>query len=407
MAEALYRGFKARPALLPITRARVDPTKPFDYLRQLVRGGPPGPSVEAEAATPFVGITTDGRPQPGLYHLEDTGLDPAPIVAAALDLDSALDPQHRRALHHPVDASEWRKWTNAYPGWEPHGVFLADLDQNQRDAALALVRASLSAKGFDDVQGAMRLNGELGRLLGQYLDTLTEWTYWIALFGTPSVDAPFGWQLYGHHVCVSCFVLEHQMVLSPTFLGAELESQQLFEEHRVAALELMAALSPAQRHRAVLHPSMRADDLPPDLAGPADGRHLGGAGQDNRVVPYAGLRADVLTKGQQALLWRVLETFWSRLRAGPAQANLDEARHHLADTYLAWIGTTEAERPFYYRIHSPVVLAEYDNHPGIFLDFDEPEPFHVHTIIRTPNGNDYGRDLLRQHYERHHQRGGR
>jgi Protein of unknown function (DUF3500) len=407
VAEALYRGFKARPPLLPITRARVDPTKSFDYLRQLVRAGPPGPSVEGEAATPFVGITTDGRPQPGLYHLGDTGLDPAPIVAAALDLDSALDPHHRCALHHPVDAAEWRKWTNAYPGWEPHGVFLADLDQNQREAALALVRASLSAKGFDDVQGAMRLNGELGQLLGQYLDTLSEWTYWIALFGSPSVDAPFGWQLYGHHVCVSCFVLEHQMVLSPTFLGAELESQQLFEEHRVVALELMAALSPAQRDRAVLYPSMRADDLPPDLAGPADGRHLGGAGQDNRVVPYAGLRADGLTPGQQELLWRVLETFWSRLRPGPAEARLEEARRHLADTYLAWIGTTEAERPFYYRIHSPVVLAEYDNHPGIFLDFDEPEPFHVHTVIRTPNGNDYGRDLLRQHYERHHQRGGR
>ncbi|NUS10680.1 MAG: hypothetical protein HOY69_04620, partial [Streptomyces sp.] len=23
---------------------------------------------------------------------------------------------------------------------------------------------------------------------------------------------------------------------------------------------------------------------------------------------------------------------------------------------------------------------------------------HVHSIIRTPNGNDYGRELLRQHY---------
>jgi hypothetical protein len=23
------------------------------------------------------------------------------------------------------------------------------------------------------------------------------------------------------------------------------------------------------------------------------------------------------------------------------------------------------------------------------------------TVVRTPNGNDYGKDLLRQHYERH------
>ena len=26
---------------------------------------------------------------------------------------------------------------------------------------------------------------------------------------------------------------------------------------------------------------------------------------------------------------------------------------------------------------------------------------HIHVVVRTPNGNDYGKDLLRQHYERH------
>ena len=75
---------------------------------------------------------------------------------------------------------------------------------------------------------------------------------------------------------------------------------------------------------------------------------------------------------------------------------------HLGQTHLAWIGTWDEGAPFYYRVHSPVLLIEYDNHPGIFLDNDEPEPFHVHTIVRTPNGGDYGKDLLRQHYARHH-----
>jgi hypothetical protein len=30
-----------------------------------------------------------------------------------------------------------------------------------------------------------------------------------------------------------------------------------------------------------------------------------------------------------------------------------------------------------------------------------PSAAHIHTIVRTPNGNDYGKDLLRQHYLRH------
>jgi hypothetical protein len=57
------------------------------------------------------------------------------------------------------------------------------------------------------------------------------------------------------------------------------------------------------------------------------------------------------------------------------------------------------ESAFYYRIQSPVVMIEFDHHKGVVLNNLEPEKFHVHTIVRTPNGNDYGMDLLRLHYE--------
>jgi hypothetical protein len=30
-----------------------------------------------------------------------------------------------------------------------------------------------------------------------------------------------------------------------------------------------------------------------------------------------------------------------------------------------------------------------------------PGKAHIHSVVRTPNGNDYGKDLLRQHYARH------
>jgi hypothetical protein len=401
VADASYWGYRPRPELLPITRARVDPSKPFGYVVQL-NGDAPAPAVEASATVPLRGITTDGRVVPDLYHLEDTGLDPAPAVETARALLGALSAGQRSRVRLPVDAAAWRLWTNAYPSWEPDGVFLDDLDDTQREAVMGLVRVSLSAKGFADVQTAMRLNAALGQLIDQYRDTLTEWAYWITLFGEPSVDGPWGWQLFGHHVCVSCFVLGGQMVLTPTFLGAEFESQQIFMQHRAVGLELMAALSPAQRDRAVIYCSMRPEDLPWELAGRVDGRHLGGAGQDNRVIPYAGLAADCMSPGQQELVIRLVGSFVSRMPAGPAKAKLAETRRHLADTHFAWIGQADTDGPFYFRVHSPVVLAEYDNHPGIFLDFDLPQPFHVHTVVRTPNGNDYGMDLLRQHYARHH-----
>jgi len=36
----------------------------------------------------------------------------------------------------------------------------------------------------------------------------------------------------------------------------------------------------------------------------------------------------------------------------------------------------------------------------VALDYDVPTRTHIHTLMRTPNDNEYGKDLLRQHYER-------
>ena len=100
----------------------------------------------------------------------------------------------------------------------------------------------------------------------------------------------------------------------------------------------------------------------------------------------------------------------------------------LAATYVGWNGDDHArsgwprssrnstrrgsrgtaaiddEAPFYYRVHSPVILIEFDHHPGVALDNVVPTRHHVHTVVRTPNGGDYGADLLRQHHEQfdHH-----
>jgi hypothetical protein len=35
------------------------------------------------------------------------------------------------------------------------------------------------------------------------------------------------------------------------------------------------------------------------------------------------------------------------------------------------------------------------------FDNDAPSPNHVHTVVRAPNGGDYGVDLIRQHYQRY------
>jgi len=89
---------------------------------------------------------------------------------------------------------------------------------------------------------------------------------------------------------------------------------------------------------------------------------------------------------------------WAREgHCGVKMAEIDE---HLDETYFAWMGATGDDGPFYYRVHSPVVLIEFDHHAGVAFDNPAPSPHHIHTVVRTPNGGDYGLDLLRQHHER-------
>ncbi|MFT3864163.1 MAG: DUF3500 domain-containing protein [Solirubrobacterales bacterium] len=360
---------------------------------------------------PFFGLTTDGRLREGLFSLSTDEVKTAPMVQAARRYLELLPADRRPRASLPFDHLERRRWTNAFPAWEPGGLRLEDLAEDARAAAMDLVAATLSAKGFADVRKVMRLNGVLGEIIGDDYDgTLREWIYWLTIFGEPDREAPWGWQIMGHHLDLNCFFLGDQMVITPMFMGTEInhyegadgERIDAFQAESETALELIGSLSRTQQDKAVLHRSMLSKDLPPALIHPTEGRHHGGAGQDNLILPYEGIGADALTPGQREGLLDLVDVYIGRAAEGHRAARMAEIKRHLDETHFAWIGSPDGDTPFYYKVHNPVVLIEFDHHSGVFLDNDEPERFHVHSIVRTPNAGDYGMDLLRMHYERFH-----
>ncbi|HEV2636344.1 MAG TPA: DUF3500 domain-containing protein [Actinocrinis sp.] len=376
---------------------------------------PPGPAFELTAAIrayaePYVGITADGTPTPGLYRLADTGHRPAAAVEAADAYLKALTLHERAVAQLPMDSPDWRLWTNAIPTWTPKGMRLERLAADRRDLALAVVEASLSREGYHLVRAAMRLNGALGELIDDYRDTLTEFTYWFTVFGDPASGRPWGWQLMGHHVDVHCVFVGSQLVLAPVFLGAEPTSSETgryagvhaFDDETGHGLRFRRSLTEQQEGSFLLSRSVAAADLPPELAGPWNGRHLAGAGGDNLILPPEGIAGADLSAAQQDFLLDLVRVYLRRLPAVHAERKLEEVARHLDDTRFVWRGGHDDVCAFYYRIHSPILLVEYDNHPGVFLANEEPARYHVHTIVREPGGNDYGKNLLAQHYATQH-----
>jgi len=363
------------------------------------------------AKAPFTGVTTDGRVVPGLFSLQPSDAPTADMMSAVSALLAFASPAQRAAMRFPVESDLWRGWQNTELYVENYGLRLDETSERVRDAVMDVLRASLSAKGYETSRDVMRLNQFLGDLVGGPA-VLGEWSYTFCLFGEPSMSEPWGWQLFGHHLTLSCFVLGRQMVLTPAFLGAEptyadvgpFSGVNLFEDEERAGLALMRSLSAGQQRLAIVALSMVGGDLPPGRRHFADNLHLGGAHQDNRIIPYEGLQGSALSAVQRRALLDLIALYLAPLPPAPQSARMEEIERHLADTHFCWIGRHEEASAFYYRIQSPVLMIEFDHHIGVFLTNAEPAKFHVHTIVRTPNGNDYGMDLLRLHYaqSRHH-----
>jgi hypothetical protein len=365
--------------------------------------------AEAEMAQPFKGMTTDGHLVPELFTLQSTGVSTQPILDAAQELLSHLDSTQRGVASFPLEDDAWRRWNNTHPFIMRHGLLLEQLDDERRRRALELLHTALSERGFVAARNVMKLNHAIGEITGHW-DEYGEWLYWLSVFGQPSLEAPWGWQIDGHHLIVNCFVLGDQLVMTPMFMGSEPTSvdggiyagTRAFEAEEQLGLAFAQSLSTDQRDEAVLFHTTRHTELPVSRWHPTEGRIQARALRDNLELPYEGLAADRLNSSQRERLLELIDVYVGRMRPGHSQLKMEEVRRHLRQTHFMWLGGLENDAVFYYRIHSPVLLIEFDHLRGIALDNDDPARTHIHTVVRTPNGNDYGKDLLRQHHHRYH-----
>ncbi|WP_432198406.1 DUF3500 domain-containing protein [Streptomyces sp. bgisy027] len=392
--------------------------------------GPPsgGGFGQTIAYDDFVGVTTDGTVLGDLYAIHRTGVSTTPVVRAGAAFVNALTGEQKSATLFDIDADQWLEWTNVDAN-DREGLALRDMTEKQYKLAVKLLKAALSARGLENATQIRKLNHFLGEYSGDTAKALNYDAYWFTIMGTPSATDPWGFQFEGHHLVINYFVLGDQVVATPTFRGSEPTKitydgvdYHLFREETAAGLKMVRSLNDPQL--AVAAPGSEEKT----------GANLTvGAGNDNAVLPYKGLKGSELNRKQQKLLLELVEVYTGTIDEGHSRIWLRDIEKHLDDTYFYWIGETEDHSAFYYRVHSPVVLIEYDAESPLAYHEDEdagsasptpsatasasatagsgggmggpngtPTQQHIHTIIRTPNGNDYGVDLLKLHLAHDH-----
>jgi hypothetical protein len=357
---------------------------------------PGGQGVDLEN-DPFVGITTAGAVQPNLFAIRSTGVSTRPVMEAAVTFLGVLTPEQRSASTFAANDLEWRRWNNVHRAARA-GISFKEMTEPQRTSAYALLRSGLSAKGLEKTRNVMRLNETIAEMTNKFTE-YGEGLYNLTVMGEPSMTEPWGWQLEGHHLVINYFVLGDQVVMTPSFWGSEPVTAEsgkyagtsVLQDEQNKGLALMQSLTAAQQRQATITPGKKAANNAQTQAF-----------RDNVQMPYAGIKASALNEQQREALVELIAEYVDNMAEGHAKIRMTEVRAHLGDTHFGWIGETAADSVFYYRIHSPVILIEFDHQTPVALPGPrEPGRRHIHSVVRTPNGNDYGKDLLRQHYLQH------
>jgi hypothetical protein len=312
------------------------------------------------------------------------------MVGAASAFVAALSPDGRRRAGFAFEDKERFNWHYVPRGRE--GLAFKDMSAGARAAAYELMKASLSAAGYEKAVNVIQLERELRRLetFGALLRDPEN--YAVSIFGSPGASSPWGWRIEGHHLSLNFTVVPGKPIaVTPAFMGA----------------------NPAEvpsGPRTGLRTLVREEDLGRALARSADARQrarmmigdrslgdiVSGPGRAERLAGPVGLPLGEMTSDQLGLALRLVEEYARNMRSDVADEELRGLREAgIEHVSFAWAGPLEPGRAHYYRLHGPTLLIEYDN--------TQNDANHIHSVWHDPR-RDFGLDPLGAHYRTGHHR---
>jgi hypothetical protein len=303
------------------------------------------------------------------------------IVASANGFLSTLDEgQRSKVLFEFNDAAQRMKWSNLPTTMVPRaGLKMGDLSGEQRKAAMELLAAMLSKRGYEKVLAIVEGDEVLkGASSGRGSPMFGRDLYYISILGRPSATDPWMLQFGGHHLALNITMVGREGILTPSHTAAQPAKYTVdgktvrpLGAENDKAFALINALDEGQRKQAILN--YKVADL---VLGP---------GQDGKTIQPEGIKASAMNASQQAMLLDLVGEWAGIVHEQAAAVRMAEIKANLSGTWFAWSGPTTNGMPAYYRIQGPTLVIEYAPQP---LGGDPT--MHIHTIYRDPT-NDYGK----------------
>ena len=276
------------------------------------------------------------------------------------------------------------------------GPTFNDFNDKQKNAAITLLKASLSKEGYKKTTEIMALESVL-KVMENNSKTLPDGSpkrdnlnYHFSVFGKPDTGDFWGWRFEGHHLSLN-FLAENGVLKAstPSFMGTnpgivrtgEQKGKEVLKQEAILGFKLVHSLSQKQLKVALFSETAPADILTTNK------RRVGNLAQK-------GILYTALTKTQKAIFDSLLEVYLSTYESN-FSANFKEkiVSAGIDKLSFAWAGSLKPGAGHYYSIQGPMLLIEYDN--------TQDNANHAHAVVRDLT-NDFGQDVLHDHYKKHH-----
>lgn len=318
---------------------------------------------------------------------------PAQLVSkstrsAATELLAALNDEQKKLAVHDIKAPLRKDWH--FIPRQHQGLMLGDMSAQQKSLVHQLMQTALSDSGYLKATDIIWLETVLYEMSNKN-PMRDPGKYALQIFGDPTNEqAAWGWRLEGHHLSINLTYTLEGIGVTPLFFGTNpavvqegpLAGKRVLADAHYLALKFMKSLHETQQERATL------------ASKPKDVMTLPGREVSLRQpagIPYSELTEDqilLLTDLIFANQGDLLQDDHYQLKA--ADWFEPRGKNDLLEIHFAWAGPVDADKPFYYRIHSPRFVIEYSCQGRN----------HVHTVIHDLT-DPLQEDLLKKHFEQH------
>ncbi len=277
------------------------------------------------------------------------------------------------------------------------GPTFHDFDEKQKAAALDLLQSSLGIEGFRKSQEIIALEKVLRIIENNDADKMPDGrprrdplNYHFSIFGDPASKTPWGWRFEGHHLSLNFTSSEGKISSStPAFFGTnpgivkstDQKGKEVLKEEASLGFQLINSMNEVQ-----LKATRFTEEAPNDIISVTKRKA-------EKLSPL-GISYTALSEDQKEIMLQLLNVYLSTFEPNFEAIFWNKIKDAgIENLSFAWAGSLQPGTGHYYRIQGPSLLIEYDN--------TQYDANHAHIVVRDLT-NDYGEDVLREHYKKHH-----